>query len=141
MAKSRGIIESGKGNHKLVTVFRISGDVAHLVTNSCVAKHSPKTADLRLSAGASRAAATVSETSAATDIVLGAAAVWAANRGSKRVWDVDVACALGYDPTPEGVTRFRRELGLPTPSTPWPTRPDQNPKEGPVVDREGHVVS
>lgn len=140
MARTHGIVEQGKGNQRSVTTYRISADGEKMSELAPVTKTSAKTADIKLSAGATRSAALVAESAGATDFILAAAAQWASNRGSKRVWDVDVACALGFDPTPEGAASFRKELGLQAPSTPWPTKPEQNPAGGPIVDREGRPV-
>lgn len=138
--KTRGIVEQGKGNHAHVSTVRILANGEEMSELKPVRGHTAKTVDLKLSAGATRAHALVGENADARDAILRAAAQWASNRGSKVVWDVDVACAVGYEPTPEGAAAFRKELGLETPSTPWPTKPEQNPVEGPVVDREGHPV-
>ena len=50
---------------------------------------------------------------------LAAASLLAASRG-QYLWDVDVAIALGADPNPDGVQRWRSANGVPRPPAGWP---------------------
>lgn len=140
MSRTRGIVKEGSGNHSLTTTYRILADGKAMEELVPVEAVTEKTADVRLAPGATRAIPIVGESADARDSILAAAAQWASNRGSKRVWDVDIACALGFQPTVEGCAEFRKAHGLDTPSVPWPTKPEQNPTSGPVVDVKGRPV-
>lgn len=140
MSRTRGIVKEGTGNHALTTTYRILANGETMREFVSVEAVTDKTVDVRLAPGATRAVPIVAESADARDAIVAAAAEWASNRGSKRVWDVDIACALGFDPTVEGVSEFRKAHSLETPSTPWPTKPEFNPVSGPVVDVNGRPV-
>jgi hypothetical protein len=140
MSRTRGIVKEGSGNHALTTTYRILANGKQMEAFMPVEAVTDKTVDVRLAPGATRAIPIVGESADARDSILAAATEWASNRGSKRVWDVDIACALGFQPTQEGCAEFRKAHGLDTPSVPWPNKPEQNPTSGPVVDVNGRPV-
>lgn len=139
----RGIVAAGNGNWRNVTVTRVrpqeSGiDVAE---GAAVAKLAANSADVMLAAGATNGWKALEDAhgKAIADEIVGAAVRWAQARGSKRVWDIDLAFAAGFEVSPDGAKAFRSAFGLKVPSTPWPNKPEQTPDpqfKGPVVDVE-----
>lgn len=141
------IISRGAGNHRNVTTQRVRPIEVGLETpeGGAVVKVTDKTADIGLSAGATAAVAAVVSVHvedvkarpAIADAVILGAQTWAASRGCKKVWDIDVAAACGFPMTPEGATSFRKALGLRVPAVEWPTKVSETPDDrttGLVID-------
>lgn len=143
---ARGPVKFGRGNHRNVTTTRIRPQLAGMSPQEghAIEKMTAKNADVKFSAGATQAWASVSNalTTKVADVIAVGASEWAALRGSNRVWDIDFAAALGFEVTPGGASAFRKAYNLKTPSTPWPTRPEVTPTAetgGPIFTTEGRM--
>lgn len=147
-AKAARIVGRGKGNWRRATTRRISpGDVGFTLDGTDVKGN----LDVKLSAAFDQALAAVVASHGSPEeaqvVLIAAARIWATNRNSKRVWDIDLAAAVGYDWTPDGARNFRSAYGLAARSVAaaWPARIEETPYDstprGPVVDpATGRVV-
>lgn len=145
--KDARVIARGQGNWRNATTRRIKPDAAGIEVEGVDAKGN---LDVRLSPGFEIALAAVvnaNESSPDAQVAMIAAArTFAGNRGSKRVWDIDLAAAIGFGWTPEGAAEFRTAFGIPSKNrTVWPSRISETPYEdtprGPVVDpKTGKLV-
>lgn len=139
------IVNRGRGNWRNVTTQRIAGTTD--VIAGAIASATPTGTVVRLSAAATATIAAVvahhvddmAARGAIADEIIRAASVWAGNRGSRRVWDIDIAAAIGFPWTPDGATAFRNATpGVRVPAVEWPSRvsetPDAATPRGPVVD-------
>jgi hypothetical protein len=143
---SRGVLQSGKGHMKDVTTLRIRPQamgVAPSDEDVTVVKVTKASADVKLSAGGTRAVGAIASVfgNKKADAAAALGADWASNRGCKRIWDIDIACAVGFPRTPEGAKAFRSAFGLTGKggvSTDWPTRVSETPTDktpkGQVID-------
>lgn len=135
------IVARGKGNWYRATTRRIKPEQAGMQVEGTDEKGN---LDVKLSSAFDQAfAAVVSAHQTSEDAqvaIISAARQFAANRGSKRVWDIDLAAAIGFDWTPAGAQIFRAAYGLAARSiaASWPARIAETPYEdtprGPVVD-------
>jgi hypothetical protein len=140
-AKAARIVGRGKGTWYRATTRRIKpGDVGLELDGTDVKGN----CDVKLSAAFDQAFAAVVSAHEAPEeaqvALVAAARIFATNRGSKRVWDIDLAAAIGYPWTPEGASEFRAAYGLAARSVAaaWPARVSETPFEdtprGPVLD-------
>lgn len=145
--KTRGIQRRGHGNWRNVTETRVKAQAIGIefdpeAAPSTLTHVAKASVDVKFSAGATAAWAVMeaSHGRAIADGLAGAAAEWAAFRGASRVWDIDFACAAGFERSPEGAKAFRSAYGLRTPSVDWPTKVSETPQDdtpvGPVIDLE-----
>lgn len=143
---ARGILSRGKGHMQDVTTTRIRPQGMGVQPNeedASVVKVTKASADVKLSAGGTRAVAAIAQLfgNQKADASAALAADWANHRGCKRVWDIDLACAVGFPRTPEGAKAFRVAFGLTGKtgvSTDWPTKVSETPTDdtpkGQVID-------
>jgi hypothetical protein len=144
------IVGRGRGNWYRATTRRIVPDAAGFGT--------PDDADraggvrVRMSPAADAAVAAVAAAHMSDDAAVvaihAAASAFASARGSRRVWDIDVAAAIGFPWTPDGASAFRAAYGIAARSVAasWPARVAETPypdtPRGPVVDpATGRVVT
>lgn len=143
------IVARGRGNWRRAVTRRIAPEVAGMPV--------PEGAEggkvrVRMSPAGDAAVAAVASAhmsdDAAVTAIIAAASEFAANRGSKRAWDIDVAAAIGFEWTPEGANAFRAAYGIAARSVAasWPARPSETPypetPRGTVVDpATGRVVA
>lgn len=139
----RGVQTRGEKHMKDVTTYRIrpnDGGMSVVEGASSVVAVTAKSADVKFAASGTRAMSLLTSAYSAkvADAIAAAGSEWAQHRGSKRVWDIDLACAVGFDRSPEGAAEFRKSIQLPTPSTPWPSRvsetPDAKTLKGTIID-------
>lgn len=145
--KDARVVARGQGNWRNATTRRIKPENAGIAVEGVDAKGN---LDVKLSPGFEAALAAVvaaNESSPDAQVAMIAAARdFAAKRGAKRVWDIDLAAAIGFAWTPEGAAEFRTAFGLPSKNrTVWPASVKQTPyadtPRGPVVDpKTGKLV-
>lgn len=143
---SRGVLARGKGHMQDVTTFRVRPQASGISPTDeavTVVKVTKGSADVKMSAGGTRGVAAIASVFGNTkaDAAAGLAAEWASHRGSKRIWDIDLACAVGFPRTPDGAKAFRQAFGLTGKqgvSTDWPTKVSETPTDktprGQVID-------
>lgn len=132
MSTKRGIIQRGTGNWRNVTVTRVRPQDQGIAVSDearTITKVTENTAEVKLSAGATVAWEVIENAhgKGIADALIGAAIESAEARGSKRVWDIDLAFCAGFPVTPEGAAEFRKKYGIRRPSIDWPTKPSETP--------------